>query len=320
MEGSSLLLSHSCSSSPLHPILKPQFGLSSQLSSPSVGKYPLLTSILKCNLWAKNTALVFPCPRRISILRNSAAFAVEQEAPEKPNDPFSTSTTSSYSRDMLPKIDKSGRFCSPRAARELALSIVYAACLEGSDPVRLFEKRMNARREPGYEFDNASLLAYNHMSFGGPPVTVQTIEEADELLRNNDKESAIEAEVLAAPPKLVYSKLILRFTRKILVAVVDRWDSHVLVIDKVAPPNWKVETSEPAGRILELCILHLAMSEITVIGTRHQIVINEAVDLAKRFCDGAAPRIINGCLRTFLKDEEATGLAQALEDKQKVIS
>lgn len=121
MEGSSLLLSHSCSSSPLHPILKPQFGLSSQLSSPSVGKYPLLTSILKCNLWAKNTALVFPCPRRISILRNSAAFAVEQEAPEKPNDPFSTSTTSSYSRDMLPKIDKSGRFCSPRAARELAL-------------------------------------------------------------------------------------------------------------------------------------------------------------------------------------------------------
>lgn len=26
---------------------------------------------------------------------------------------------------------------------------------------------------------------------------------------------------------------------------------------------------------MELCILHLAMSEITVVGTRHQIVINE---------------------------------------------
>lgn len=25
-------------------------------------------------------------------------------------------------------------------------SIVYAACLEGSDPIRLFEKRLNARR------------------------------------------------------------------------------------------------------------------------------------------------------------------------------
>ncbi|RVW48796.1 hypothetical protein CK203_076068 [Vitis vinifera] len=126
-----------------------------------------------------------------------------------------------------------------------------------------------------------------------------------------------EAEVLSAPPKLVYGKLILRFTRKLLVAVVDKWNSHVLVIDKVAPPNWK---NEPAGRILELCILHLAMSEIAVLGTRHQIVINEAVDLAKRFCDGAAPRIINGCLRTFVKDLEGTGITRASETTQEVVS
>lgn len=45
----------------------------------------------------------------------------------------------------------------------------------------------------------------------------------------------------------------------------------------------------------------------------------KAVDLAKRFCDGAAPRIINGCLRTFVKDLEETGSTQALEE-QKVIS
>lgn len=30
----------------------------------------------------------------------------------------------------------------------------------------------------------------------------------------------------------------------------------------------------------------------------------KAVDLAKRFCDGSAPRIVNGCLRTFVKDLE----------------
>ncbi|WJZ88406.1 hypothetical protein VitviT2T_007707 [Vitis vinifera] len=234
----------------------------------------------------------------------TSALTVEKPL-DKPSEP----------REMLPRIDKSGRFCSPRAARELALLIAYAACLEGSDPVRLFERRMNARREPGYEFDKDSLLEYNHMSFGGPPVTTETVEEADELLRNNEKESAIEAEVLSAPPKLVYGKLILRFTRKLLVAVVDKWNSHVLVIDKVAPPNWK---NEPAGRILELCILHLAMSEIAVLGTRHQIVINEAVDLAKRFCDGAAPRIINGCLRTFVKDLEGTGITRASETTQEV--
>ncbi|XP_022729166.1 uncharacterized protein LOC111284643 [Durio zibethinus] len=219
------------------------------------------------------------------------------------------------SKEMLPKIDKSGRFCSPRAARELALLIVYAACLQGSDPIRLFEKRINASREPGYEFDKASLMRYNHMSFGGPPVTTHSVEEADELLRSDELDSAIEAEVLSAPPKLVYSKLLLRFTRKLLVAIVDKWDSHVLVIDKVVPSNWK---NEPASRILELCILHLAMSEIIVLGTRHQIVINEAVDLAKRFCDGAAPRVINGCLRTFVKDFAGIGIAQAPNSKQDV--
>ncbi|GFZ18139.1 antitermination NusB domain-containing protein [Actinidia rufa] len=228
-------------------------------------------------------------------------------------------------KDSLPKIDKCGRFCSPRAARELALLITYAACLEGSDPVRLFEKRMNARREPGYEFDKTLLTKYNHMSFGGPPVTVETVEEANELMRNEDKESAIESQIIMYFTVLrsggtfssskvgIHSKLILRFTRKLLVAIVERWNSHVLVIDKVAPSNWK---NEPAGRILEFCILHLAMSEITVLGTRHQIVINEAVDIAKRFCDGAAPRIINGCLRTFVTDLEENGTAQGLEGKQ----
>ncbi|KAG8387395.1 hypothetical protein BUALT_Bualt02G0016800 [Buddleja alternifolia] len=212
--------------------------------------------------------------------------------------------------DSLPKVDKSGRFCSPRAARELALMILYAACLDGSDPVRLFEKRVNARREIGYEFDKASLMEYDHMTFGGPPVTTETVEEADEISRNDQKESDIEAEVLSAPPKLVYSKLILRFTRKLLLAVVESWESNVLAIDKFSPPNWK---NEAAGRILEFSVLHLAMSEIAVLGTRHQIVINEAVDLAKRFCDGAAPRIINGCLRTYIKEYNQNNEAQNLK-------
>lgn len=213
----------------------------------------------------------------------------------------------------LPKVDKSGRFCSPRAARELALSILYASCLQGSDPVRLFDQRVNARRDAGYEFDKATLMEYNPMSFGGPPVSADTVEEADKLMQSDIKVSELEAEVLSAPPKLVYSKLILRFTRKLLVAVVESWDGHVLVIDKVVPQNWRIE---PAGRILELSILHLAMADISVLGTRHQIVINEAVDLAKRFCDGAAPRIINGCLRTFVKELEVTGVPKGLLAKQ----
>lgn len=33
-----------------------------------------------------------------------------------------------------------------RVLNDLDRVILYAACLEGSDPIRLFEKRINARR------------------------------------------------------------------------------------------------------------------------------------------------------------------------------
>lgn len=59
--------------------------------------------------------------------------------------------------------------------------------------------------EPGYEFDEEFLLAYNHMSFGGPPVTVETVEEADELTRNSEKESAIGKWVVTTPKLHVLS-------------------------------------------------------------------------------------------------------------------
>lgn len=45
--------------------------------------------------------------------------------------------------------------------------------------------------EPSYEFDQASLLKYNNMSFGGPPVTVDTQEEAGKLLQQDEMESAV---------------------------------------------------------------------------------------------------------------------------------
>ncbi|KAI8526431.1 hypothetical protein RHMOL_Rhmol13G0307100 [Rhododendron molle] len=285
------------------------FNSSKPSSSSPFGKCPFLGFL-------PQSFRPFP-PGSLVRATSAAASALSLGEVEKPTDslspPSSPSPPTSSSKEFLPKIDKTGRFCSPRAARELALSILYAACLEGSDPVRLFEKRMNFRREPGYRFDSTLLTKYNHMSFGGSPVTVETAEEAEELMHIDDKESAIEAEVLSAPPKLVYSKLILRFTRRLLVAVVEKWNSHVLVIEKVAPDNWK---NVPAGRILELSILHLAMSEMTVLGTRHQIVINEAVDMAKRFCDGTAPRIINGCLRTFFNGLEEDGKLLGLQSKR----
>lgn len=45
--------------------------------------------------------------------------------------------------------------------------------------------------EIGYEFDKEALMEYNHMSFGGPPVKTETNEEADELMRLDEKASEV---------------------------------------------------------------------------------------------------------------------------------
>ncbi|XP_008678699.1 uncharacterized protein [Zea mays] len=198
-----------------------------------------------------------PLPRAVASTR--APLVVSSPPP-----PAASGTTA----PAHAKVDRSGRFCSPRAARELALMISYAACLEGTDVVRLFDRRISARRE---------------------------------------------ADVLSAPPKLVYNNFVLRLSRELLVAVASGWDKHVEIIDKIIPQAWK---DEPVARILELCILHIAMAEMTSKGTPHKVVINEAVDLAKRFCDGGAPRVINGCLRTFVKDHvDVAGTSQGAESK-----
>lgn len=45
--------------------------------------------------------------------------------------------------------------------------------------------------ETSYEFKKEKLLEYNLMNFGEPPVVVKTDEEANELLRNIELETAI---------------------------------------------------------------------------------------------------------------------------------
>lgn len=45
--------------------------------------------------------------------------------------------------------------------------------------------------EIGYEFDKETLTEYNHMSFGGPPVKTESAEEADELMRLDERASEV---------------------------------------------------------------------------------------------------------------------------------
>lgn len=58
--------------------------------------------------------------------------------------------------------------------------------------------------EAGYKFNEEKLLEYNHMSFGGSPVTVGSDEEANELLRHIEEESAIGNKKIIDPEFLTF--------------------------------------------------------------------------------------------------------------------
>ena len=134
--------------------------------------------------------------------------------------------------------------------------------------------------------------------------------------------------IAVLPSRILLSCLLLSY---INITLLMRW-----------PFRWQ---DEPVARILELCILHIAMAEMQSKGTPHKVAINEvivfsacpanyivwgvqtliicalllivvqAVDLAKRFCDGGAPRVINGCLRTYVKDHTNNDTSQPAESK-----
>ena len=58
-------------------------------------------------------------------------------------------------------------------------------------------------------------------------------------------------------------------------------------------------------------ILRIAVAELTYLGTQHQVALNEAVELAKRYGDEESYRFINGVLRRVVDQKKATVEEQA---------
>lgn len=118
MEASSLLTSTTYSpypsSTPSSPhFKKPHFFF---LNSNSVGKCRIL------NINPQTTHFPLSLPPT-SLLRTSAVAVAGEFMEEKSTEHSDSSSSSKHT--LLPKIDKSGRFCSPRAARELALYVQF---------------------------------------------------------------------------------------------------------------------------------------------------------------------------------------------------
>ncbi|MGF1494299.1 MAG: transcription antitermination factor NusB [Microcoleaceae cyanobacterium] len=53
-------------------------------------------------------------------------------------------------------------------------------------------------------------------------------------------------------------------------------------------------------------ILRIAVAELSYLGTQHQVALNEAVELAKRYGDEESYRFINGVLRRVVDQKKAT--------------
>lgn len=88
----------------------------------------------------------------------------------------------------------------------------------------------------------------------------------------------------------------LEFTKKIL----NEYTAHSVEINELISSNLKGYTIDRLYKI-DLAIITLAIVEINYIGNPKQVVINEAVELAKKFSTEKSPKFINGFLAQIVK-------------------
>jgi len=205
----------------------------------------------------------------------------------------------------LEKLDKCGRLRTPRAARELALSVLYAAFVSGVHPLRVFDDRTKQR---AVGFDKSLLQGYEHSPDVEENVIVENEAMASALEEAQESEASLEAIVLIAPPPLVYNNFVIRLARSLVKETANRWLPQEAILMEILPAKWKIA---PKGAVLQICILQMALAELESTGTPPNVVVNEAVELAKRFCDLAAPRIINGCLGSYTRRRQFQAKSRA---------
>lgn len=214
----------------------------------------------------------------------------------------------------VPKLDKFGRLRTPRAARELALSVLYAAFVSGVHPLKVFDERLK-QRVAAHSFDKTQLEGYEHGADVGENVVVDDEATATALEQALEAEASLEAYVLTAPPPLVYNSFALRLARGMVKETADRWLQQEAILMEIIPAKWK---AQPKGALLQICMLQMALAEIETTDVPPGVVVNETVELSKRFCDLGAPRIINGCLGSYIRRRQIRAKTPAVSVAEKL--
>lgn len=93
-------------------------------------------------------------------------------------------------------------------------------------------------------------------------------------------------------------------TKTYMKNIVDGIEKNITTIEEKISENlkkdWKIERISK----INLVLLKLAIYEILFTETPFKVVINEVVELAKKYGDDTSPNFINGILASIVKESE----------------
>lgn len=86
---------------------------------------------------------------------------------------------------------------------------------------------------------------------------------------------------------------------EMIESTIKNYDEYCIKISPALKTGWTIERITK----LELAILLIALHEADIKSNEKQIIINEAVELTKKYCDDDSYKFINGVLNTVIDGE-----------------
>ena len=93
-------------------------------------------------------------------------------------------------------------------------------------------------------------------------------------------------------------------TKKYMMEIVDGIENNINDIENKISENLKKDWKLERIAKINLVLLKLAIYEILYTETPFKVVINEVVELAKKYGDDTSPNFINGILASIVKESE----------------
>ncbi len=169
---------------------------------------------------------------------------------------------------------------SRHQGREVALQVLYAVDLAGhTSPRRLAE-----RLETVDDEDERSVVDEDEAIDEGPRSPIRTPESSDRIFDR-------------VAENFVVPKGALEFARELVAGVVARLPEFDELVTLHAR-NWRVSRMA----VVDRNVLRLGAYELRDTETPVAVVIDEAVDLARRFGSDRSPSFVNGVLDAIAKE------------------